>query len=79
MHWYFGKEKEDDYEIVYRYSADGQNLDGAIRYVKGSESIEIINPCESDKNFKKGQEMTMQAFYHVVKEQFPQSRHICCG
>ena len=79
MHWYFEKGFENDKEIVYRYSVDGQALDGSIRYRKDSKTVDILMPCGSDKNFKKGQEMTTQSFYLVIKDEFPQSRHICCG
>lgn len=79
MHWYFEKEIENDFEITYRYSTDNKVLDGLIRYEKNSKCIIMDSPCARDKGFLKGQEMAKEAFCYVVKEDFPQSRHVCCG
>lgn len=78
MWWYFRKKKEDEKYIYYNYSRESRICDGLIRYDKTSDIAEMVKPCSVD-TIDFDIDVACQKMYHVVKDNFPDTRMVACG
>lgn len=79
MIWYYKIIEHSEKMYIYAYSRESNKLDGRIKYDSVTGKTTIVTPSIEDKNSLKAQKKTLEHFYTVVKENFPEERSICCG
>lgn len=79
MHWWykFIEKRGDDY--VYAYSCESDVLDGVIVYSTARQKAAVEKESYTDKGIERRVNRSVQHFYILVRENFPEIRHVCCG
>ncbi|MGI5825236.1 MAG: hypothetical protein ACOX7J_06655 [Bacillota bacterium] len=79
MHWWYKFIERDAEKILYSYSCENKDLDGVIAYYPDTKEAEIIKASDTDKGIERRIERSLSHFFIVVRENFPEERHVCCG
>lgn len=79
MHWYYQRLEKTQNGYVYKYSTENNALDGLIECDLKSGDMWVVRPSEADKDSEYRQGRAMRSFYYVIRENFPEERHVCCG
>ena len=79
MRWLFKLLDRSERFIVYAYSVEGDSLDGRIVYDIEKNETKIAKPCSKDIDSEWRQKKTIEHFYKVKKEGFPEERYVCIG
>ena len=79
MHWWYKliEKREDGY--VYAYSCESDILDGIITYHASSNKVEMTKESATDEGSPRRLKRSIDHFYILVRENFPEIRHVCCG
>lgn len=79
MWWWFEKLSESDSHVLYAYSRESRHADGQIEINRNTKAVNLLIPCESDKDSSFCQSRACDKAYRLIAEQYPDKRQIACG
>ncbi len=79
MRWIYRLIEKKDNIYFYAYARESSFLDGIISYDVIEEDINVIKPCSNDAGDDFYIHYSEEHFYHVIKDNFPEERHVDCG
>lgn len=79
MHWWYRLIEENEREYIYAYSLECKDLDGIITYDKADKTATLTRASKSDGGSDWAENRSLEHFFTLVREGFPEERHVCCG
>lgn len=79
MHWWYKLIEKDSDKYVYAYSCESKEYDGRIVYSIKSRMAIMEKPSKTDEGVDLFERRGLEHFFILVREEFPEERHVCCG
>lgn len=79
MNWWYKLLRRTEHEYVYAYSRESEALDGIIIYDMTTGEARIERESATDDGNAVSLRASLRHFNKVVREGFPERRHVCCG